>query len=115
MANALTACLDKLALADIAFQGAPHTFQLQHEGKVYTARLDRVYAPLDSPLAPQLLPTANPHISDHAPVRIQLKAIQPPRSPVWRLNMATLTPQARSTLWCLVDDLPASPNIREWE
>jgi len=79
---ALQALLEKKALVDIAYDGAPHTHTGMNGGIPHSARLDRVYSPLNSPLAPQQLPTANPRLSDHSPVRVVIKASLPPKAPI---------------------------------
>ena len=116
-AAALKSLVDHLGLVDVAPEEASHTFKTFRHGSVFsTARLDRVYARLDSPWAPQHMATLDPMVSDHAPVRVSLLTnSQPKASPVWRLNMSSASPTLKLALSDLVEDLPESPTIKQWD
>ena len=71
--NAVEDLLSHLGLADIASEGAAHTFHWdKKKPKPGSARLDRVYAPVESFMAPTQLPTQDPGLSDHSPVLCSL-------------------------------------------
>jgi len=113
---ALSSLLSTLSLTDPAHESAPHTFFGSHGGTEYSSRLDYMYVPLDSPLGPCLLPTQDPKLSDHCPVKWSVAASWAPRpSPVWKWSPSRLTPEALLATATLVDSLAQNPTVEEWD
>jgi exonuclease III len=113
-ARACETLLAGKALVDVAHENAPHTFFGSRGALHYSARLDRAYAPLHSQWAPHLIPTADPQISDHHPIRVGLRVNLPPRPPVWRLRPENITPILRDMVEASIEELPDIPTVREW-
>jgi Reverse transcriptase (RNA-dependent DNA polymerase) len=114
--NAVEDLLSHLGLADIAPEGAAHTFHWdKQKPKPGSARLDRVYAPVESSMAPTQLPTQDPGLSDHSPVLCSLlTGLTAKASPLPRLRVEGITPGQLHAYNMIVDELPTNPTVGQW-
>jgi Reverse transcriptase (RNA-dependent DNA polymerase) len=117
LVNTVNDLLAHLGVADIAPEDAPHTYHQYRDGKVVSSsRLDRLYTPPDSPLAPRLLNSGDPGLSDHTPLVCSLLADAPiSKCPYWKLLPSMISPAFVEVLSTLVEELPDSPTIIQWD
>ena len=114
--NAVEDLLSHLGLADIASEGAAHTFHWdKKKPKPGSARLDRAYAPVESFMAPTQLPTQDPGLSDHSPVLCSLlTGLTSKASPLPRLRVEGIIPGQLHAYNMIVDELPPNPTVGQW-